>query len=80
MQTRTFQIVRALICSKSYFSWHDMSLKGERKFCVICDKDVEIVKVITHGNYEEQILSCDHIGGRINLSLSPESVGEKLEP
>ena len=57
-----------------------MSLMGGRKFCVICDKDVEIVKVITHGNYEEQILSCDHIGGRINLSLSPESIGEKLEP
>ena len=30
------------------------------KFCVICDKDVEIVKALRHGNYEEQILSCDH--------------------
>ena len=43
---------------------------GGKKFCVICGKDVEIVKVITHGNYEEQILSCDHIGGRLNLSRS----------
>ena len=43
---------------------------GEEKFCVICDKDVEIVKVITHGNYEEQILSCDHIGGSLDLSRS----------
>ena len=43
---------------------------GEEKFCVNCDKDVEIVKVITHGNYEEQILSCGHIGGRLNLSRS----------
>jgi hypothetical protein len=41
---------------------------GEKKFCAICDKDVEIVKVIRHGNYEEQILSCDHIAGRINTS------------
>ena len=41
---------------------------GEKKFCVICDKDVEIVKVITHGNYDEQILSCDHIGRKLNLS------------
>ena len=40
---------------------------GEKKFCV-CDKDVEIVKVITHGNYDEQILSCDHIGRKLNLS------------
>lgn len=46
---------------------------GERKFCTICNKDVEIVKVIRNGNYEEQILSCDHIGGRINLSHLPES-------
>jgi hypothetical protein len=51
---------------------------GEKKFCAICDKDVEIVKVIRHGNYEEQILSCDHIGGRITVSLLPESaLGEK---
>ena len=49
-----------------------MSLMGERKFCVMCGKDVEIRKIITHGNYEVQILSCDHIGGRLNLS-PPES-------
>jgi hypothetical protein len=41
---------------------------GEKKFCVICDNDVEIVKVIPHANYDEQILSCDHIGRRLNLS------------
>ena len=29
----------------------------EKKFCVFCNKDVEIIKVITHGNYEERILS-----------------------
>ena len=43
---------------------------GEKKFCVICDKDVEIVKVIPHGNYDEQILSCDHIRGRLRIPLS----------
>jgi hypothetical protein len=43
-------------------------LMGEKRFCVICDKDVEIVKVITHGNYDVQILSCDHIGRKLNLS------------
>lgn len=37
-------------------------------FCVICDKNVEIVKVVTNGNYDEQILSCDHIGRKLNLS------------
>lgn len=47
-----------------------MCLMGERKFCVMCGKDVGIVKVITHGNYEEQILSCDHIGGRLRIPLS----------
>ena len=41
---------------------------SEKTFCVICDKDVEIVKVIPHGNYDEQILSCDHIGRKLNLS------------
>ena len=50
---------------------------SERKFCAICDKDVEIVKVIRHGNYEGQILSCDHIGGRINTSLISTSPLEK---
>ena len=46
-----------------------MSLMGKRKFCVMCGKDVEIRK-ITHGNYEEQILGCDHIAGRLRLPLS----------
>lgn len=39
---------------------------GEKN-CVICDKDVEIVKVITHGHYDEQVLNCDHIGGRLKI-------------
>ena len=43
-------------------------LMREKTFCVICDKDVEIRKIITHGNYDEQILSCDHIGRKLNLS------------
>ena len=43
---------------------------GEIKFCVFCNKDVEIRKIITHGNCEEQILSCDHIGGRLRIPLS----------
>ena len=40
----------------------------EKTFCVICDKDLEIVKVIQHGHYDEQILSCDHVGRKLNLS------------
>jgi len=40
----------------------------EKALCVICDKDIEIVKVIPHGHYDEQILSCDHVGRKINLS------------
>ena len=47
-----------------------MSLMGERKFCAMCGKEVEIRKIITHGNYEEQILNCDHIGGRLRIPLS----------
>ena len=43
---------------------------GEKKFCVLCGKDVEIRKIITHGNCEEQILSCDHIRGRLRIPLS----------
>ena len=41
---------------------------SEKAFCIICDKDVEIVKVISHGLSDEQILSCDHIGRKLNLS------------
>ena len=41
---------------------------SEKTFCVICDKDVEIVKVIPHGHYDEQVLSCNHIGRKLNLS------------
>ena len=43
---------------------------GEEKFCPFCNKDVQIRKIITHGNYEEQILSCDHIRGRLRIPLS----------
>jgi hypothetical protein len=41
---------------------------GEKTFCVLCDKDVKIRKIIIHGNYDELILSCDHIGRKLNLS------------
>ena len=40
----------------------------QKTFCVIYDKDVEIVKIMRHGNYDEQILRCDHIGRKLNLS------------
>jgi hypothetical protein len=49
---------------KKVLAYHFMV---ERKFCAICNKDVEIVKVIS-SSYEEQIMSCDHIAGRINAS------------
>ena len=54
---------------------------GEKRFCVICDKDVEIDNVIPHEDYDEQILSCGHFGRRINRSMPPEnkSIGEKLD-
>ena len=41
---------------------------AEKTFCVICDRDAEIVKVIPHGDYEEQILSCQHFARRLSLS------------
>ena len=41
----------------------------EKSFCVICDKDVEIVKVVPRGHYDERILSCEHIGRKLNLPL-----------
>ena len=44
----------------------------EKTFCVICDKDVEIFKVITHGHYDELILSCDLIGRKLNFSQKKE--------
>ncbi len=58
-----------------------MSLMGEKRFCVICDKDVEIDKVIPHEDYDEQILSCGHFGRRINISIPPEkvSIGGNLD-
>ena len=62
---------------KGYYKSLAYHFMSERKFCAICDKDVEIVKVIRHGNYEGQILSCDHIGGRINTSLISTSPLEK---
>ena len=45
-----------------------MSVMDEKTFCVICEKDVDIVKVIIHGNYDNQILNCNHIGRKLNLS------------
>lgn len=39
-----------------------------KTFCVSCDKDVKIVKVIPHGVYDEEILSCQHFAIRLNLS------------
>ena len=51
-----------------------MSVMGEKRFCVICDKGVEINKVIPHEDYDEQILSCGHFGRRINVSMPPEKV------
>ena len=58
-----------------------MSVMGEKRFCVICDKDVEIDKVIPHEDYDEQMLSCGHFGRPINCSMPPEnmSIGEKLD-
>jgi hypothetical protein len=41
---------------------------SEKVLCVICDKDVVIIKVIPRGHYDEQVLSCDHIGRKLNLS------------
>lgn len=45
----------------------------EKKFCVLCGKEVEIRKIITHGNYEEQILSCEHIGGRLKIHVQTDN-------
>jgi hypothetical protein len=60
---------------------YQISFMGEKRFCVNCNKDVEIEKVIPHEDYDEQILSCGHTGRRKNRSLPPENVslGEKLE-
>ena len=54
---------------------------AEKRFCVICDKDVEIDKVIPHEDYDEQILSCGHFARRINVSIPPEkvSIGGNLD-
>jgi hypothetical protein len=41
---------------------------AEKTFCVICDKDVDIVIIIPHGAYDEQKLSCQHFARRLNLS------------
>jgi hypothetical protein len=42
---------------------------GEKRFCVVCNKDVEIDKVIPHEDYDVQILSCGHTGKRISRSI-----------
>jgi hypothetical protein len=41
---------------------------AEKTFCVICDKDVEIVRIIPHGACDEQKLTCQHFARRLNLS------------
>ena len=41
---------------------------AEKTFCVICDKDVEIVEIIPHEIYDQQKLSCQHFAIRLNLS------------
>jgi hypothetical protein len=43
-------------------------IMAEKTFCVICDKGVEIVRIVPHGAYDEQKLSCDHIGRKLNFS------------
>lgn len=42
---------------------------GEKRFCVHCDKDVEIIKAIRQGDEEQQELSCGHKGRRIYREL-----------
>ena len=41
---------------------------AEKTFCIICDKDVVIVKIDPHGAFDEQILSYQHFARRLNLS------------
>jgi hypothetical protein len=41
---------------------------AEKTFCVICDTDVDIVKIIPHGAYDEQKLSCQHFARKLNLT------------
>jgi hypothetical protein len=52
---------------------------GEKRFCVTCNKDVEIDTVIPHEDYDEQILSCGHTGRRINRSIEETiSISKKV--
>ena len=41
---------------------------AEKSFCVICDEDVEIVRIIPHGAYDEQELTCQHFARKLNLT------------
>lgn len=50
---------------------------GEKRFCVKCNKDVEIVNVIPHEGYEEQILSCGDTGKRIIIPPIQETISLK---
>lgn len=53
---------------------------GEKRFCVKCNKDVEIINVIRHEDYEEQILSCGHTGRRVERELHEAiSISDKVE-
>jgi hypothetical protein len=54
---------------------------GEKRFCVICDKDVEIDKVLPHEDYDEQILSCGHFGRRINRTIEEKAeIKDEVKP
>lgn len=35
-------------------------MKGEKRTCTICNKDVEIVSETSHDDYDDQIMSCGH--------------------
>ncbi len=54
---------------------------GEKRFCVKCNKDVEIVKVIPYEGYEEQFLSCGDTGKRIVMPTIQETIpiSDKVE-
>jgi hypothetical protein len=39
---------------------------AQKRYCVTCNKYVDIVEVIAHEDYDEQKFSCSHTGRRIN--------------
>jgi hypothetical protein len=56
-------------------------LTREKRHCPTCIKDVEILNVLPHEDYDEHILSCGHPEGRKNRSIQEEpiSITGKLE-